>query len=354
MAEEIEAALAEKRHLLVEAGTGTGKTLAYLVPALASGRRVVVSTNTKNLQEQLYYKDIPFLEKHFDRPLQVAYMKGRNNYLCRQKLYDAENKPLLSGLEEIEDFSLLREWEQTTKTGDRAELRKLPESSSLWPKLDARRELCTGQKCPQFERCFISLMHQKAAESDIIIVNHHLFFADLAIRDLDFGSIIPDYNAVVFDEAHEIEDVAGQHFGVSLSTYKFDELARDIEAVVRLNSVENGDIHRTLGSMRERAGEFFRLLPGGEGRSGFRDRSQFLERNYRQYEDLLESVDFVATSLKLAQKKSEALAPLARRVAEIRQALEFLIAGDDRTFVYWIDRRGAGDQIGRASCRERV
>ena len=342
MAEEVETALTEKRHLLVEAGTGTGKTLAYLVPALASGRRVVVSTYTKNLQEQLYYKDIPFLEKHFDRPLHVAYMKGRNNYLCRQKLYDAENKPLLSGLEEIEDFALVREWEPATKTGDRAELRKLSESSTIWAKLDARRELCTGQKCAQFERCFISLMHQKAAESDIIIVNHHLFFADLAIRDLDFGSIIPDYNAVVFDEAHEIEEVAGQHFGVSLSTYKFDELARDAEMVARLNGAGSGELHRTLGLMRERARDFFELLPGGDGRSSFRDRPQFLERHYREYEALLQALDVVSAGLKLGQKKSEALSPLVRRVAEIRQAIEFLIAGDDRSFVYWIERRYRG------------
>jgi ATP-dependent DNA helicase DinG len=342
MAEEIEAALAEKRHLLVEAGTGTGKTLAYLVPVAASGRRVVISTYTKNLQEQLYYKDIPFLEKHFDRPLHVAYMKGRNNFLCRQKLYDAENKPLLSGLTEIEDFALIRQWESATATGDRAELAKLPETSTVWAKLDARRELCTGQKCPQFERCFISLMHQRAAESDIIIVNHHLFFADLAIRDLDFGSIIPDYSAVVFDEAHEIEDVAGQHFGVALSTHRFEELARDIESVARVNDLASSGLHRTLSLLRERARDLFALLPGGEGRSGFRDRPCFLEKHQKRYESLLDAIDLTASSLKLMQKKTEEIAPLVRRAAEVRLSLEFLLAGNDRSFVYWIERRNRG------------
>src|SRR5579871_6171798 len=132
MAEAVESAFADKRHLIVEAGTGTGKTLAYLVPALLSGKRIVVSTGTKNLQEQLYFKDVPFLQQHFSRPLKVCYMKGRNNYACRQKIYDAENNPVLAGLEEVADFEIIREWEKTTQFGDRAEIKSLPESSSAW------------------------------------------------------------------------------------------------------------------------------------------------------------------------------------------------------------------------------
>src|SRR5438094_447724 len=233
MAEAVESALKDRKHLIVEAGTGTGKTLAYLVPALLSGKRIVVSTGTKNLQEQLFFKDVPFLQQHFERPLQVCYMKGRSNYACRQKIYDADKAPILSGLEEVADFQIIREWEKTTEFGDRAEIRKLPEQSTAWAKVDARRDLCTGQKCPQFERCFITLMHQRAAESDIIIVNHHLFFADLAIKDDDIPGILPDYHAVVFDEAHEIEDVASQYFGVQVSNYRFQELRRDIARVSR-------------------------------------------------------------------------------------------------------------------------
>src|ERR1700757_862789 len=134
----------------VEAGTGTGKTLAYLVPALQSGKRIVVSTGTKNLQEQLFFKDVPFLQQHFSRPLKVCYMKGRSNYACRQKIYDAEKEPVLSGLEELADFRIIRAWERRTETGDRAEIKTLPENSTAWGKLDARRELCTGTKCQQF------------------------------------------------------------------------------------------------------------------------------------------------------------------------------------------------------------
>ena len=230
MAEAVESAFAETKHLIVEAGTGTGKTLAYLVPAILSGKRVVVSTGTKNLQEQLFYKDVPFLQKHL-RAVRVSYMKGRSNYACRQKIYDAEKEPVLEGFEEISDFEIIRAWEKTTQTGDRAEIKTLPEKSAAWSKLDARSEMCTGQKCAQFERCFITTMHQRAAESDVIIVNHHLFFADLAVKDGDGGGIIPDYDAVVFDEAHEVEDVAGQYFGVAVSSHQFEELIRDIGAV---------------------------------------------------------------------------------------------------------------------------
>src|SRR5579885_3191887 len=258
MAEEVESALANRRHLIVEAGTGTGKTLAYLVPILRSGRRVVISTGTKNLQEQLFFKDIPFLRKLVPG-MRVTLMKGRQNYLCRQKLYDLEKQPVLSGMEEVHQYARIREWETQTETGDRAELQDLPDTSELWPRIDARRELCTGQKCQQFQRCFITLMHQRAAESDVIIVNHHLFFADLAIRDLDFGSILPDYNAVIFDEAHEIEEVAGQHFGVAISTYKFEELVRDIETAARLGQFGSGELRRVLEVVRGRARAFFEL-----------------------------------------------------------------------------------------------
>ncbi len=231
---------------------------------------MVVSTGTKNLQEQLFYKDIPFLQKHFDRPLQVCYMKGRANFACRQKIYDADREPMLSGLEEVADFQIIREWEKTTTTGDRAEIKTLPESSSAWQKLDARRDLCTGQKCQQFERCFLTEMHRRAHESDIIIVNHHLFFADLAVKDEDFGGIIPEYAAVVFDEAHEIEDVAGKYFGVGVSNYQFQELGRDIAVVSRAKQFGSGELDRVLDTLDDRAQQFFLLFGETEGRVAFK------------------------------------------------------------------------------------
>src|SRR5215470_3095718 len=186
MAQAVEQALAERRHLIVEAGTGTGKTLAYLLPVIKSGKRVLISTGTKNLQEQLFYKDIPFLEQALfpkgESKLRICYMKGRANYLCRKKLYDLTDQPVLSGVNEIEHYRAIAAWEKTTETGDRAELASLPEASALWHKLDARADTCLGHKCSSWERCFITEMHRRAIQSDIIIVNHHLFFADLAIK----------------------------------------------------------------------------------------------------------------------------------------------------------------------------
>ncbi|MFQ5818288.1 MAG: ATP-dependent DNA helicase, partial [Terriglobia bacterium] len=201
MAEAVEQAFRRKRHLVVEAGTGTGKTLAYLIPALRSGRRVVISTGTKNLQEQLFFKDIPFLQRHLNAEIRACYMKGRANFLCRQKLYELEDQPVIKGLDDLDHYARIRDWEPKTETGDRAELTDLPDPSPLWPRIDARRDTCTGQKCPQFDRCFITLMHRRAAVADLVIVNHHLFFADLAVRQDDFASILPDYTAVIFDEA---------------------------------------------------------------------------------------------------------------------------------------------------------
>ncbi len=342
MAEAIESAITEKKHLLVEAGTGTGKTLAYLVPAILAGKRVVISTGTKNLQEQLFYKDIPFLEKHFARPLQVCYMKGRNNFACRQKIYDAEREPILTGLEEIADFQIIRDWEKKTATGDRAEIKTLPESSSAWQKIDARRELCSGQKCQQFERCFITQMQQRAHESDIIIVNHHLFFADLAVKDEDFAGIIPEYGAVVFDEAHEIEDVAGRYFGVSVSNYQFQELVRDIAAVSRAKKFGSGELDRVLDTLAVLAEEFFGLFGASEGRVGFKGHTAFFEQHQDLYDDLARALELTGTHLQLVKDAPDEVIPLFRRTQELAQRVAFWSRGDDKSFVYWIERRGRG------------
>lgn len=342
MAEAVESALKEKKHLIVEAGTGTGKTLAYLIPALLSGRRIVVSTGTKNLQEQLFFKDIPFLQQHFDRPLQVCYMKGRNNYACRQKIYDADKEPVLTGLEEVADFQIIQKWEQTTKFGDRGEIRTLPEQSSAWGKIDARRDLCTGQKCAQFERCFITLMHQRAIESDIIIVNHHLFFADLALKEEEYGGILPEYHAVVFDEAHEVEDVAGQYFGVQISNYRFQELQRDISVLARAKKFGSPELERILDGLNEAAIYFFSLLPPQEGRSSFAGRKAFLSEHEDDYRRLLAALELTGSQLRLLKSPPEEVAPLFRRTQELAKNLEFVLESDDRSFVFWMERRGRG------------
>src|SRR5690242_7404229 len=259
MAQAVEQALEEKRHLIVEAGTGTGKTLAYLVPVIRSGKRVIISTGTKNLQEQLFLKDIPFLEQALfpggEGKLRACYMKARNNYLCRKKRYDLTDQPVLSGLEEVEHYRAIAAWEKVTQSGDKAELAALPEASALWHKLDARSDTCIGQKCSAWDKCFITEMHRRAMESDIIIVNHHLFFADLAIKqqaeDAPDAGILPEVGAVIFDEAHELEDVAGSYFGVSVSNARFEELCRDVEISLQRNHMLSASLSGALKSLRE-------------------------------------------------------------------------------------------------------
>ncbi len=349
MAQAVEQALAEKRHLIVEAGTGTGKTLAYLMPVIQSGKRVIISTGTKNLQEQLFYKDVPFLEQALcgeasGSRLSVCYMKGRNNYLCRKKLYELTDQPVLSGLEEIEQYRAMAAWEKTTSTGDRAELAELPEASMLWHKLDARADACIGQKCSEWERCFITEMRRKAMESDIIIVNHHLFFADLAIKLQADGApdagVLPEAAAVIFDEAHELEDVAGNYFGISVSNLRMEELARDVENSLQHHRMMSASLSGAVGSLRERSQFFFSLLPPGEGRFAFETRREFLEENGDEFVALNQALTRLAGELDGLPQKPEEVFNFVRRAQEIQVQLGFAMESEDRNTVFWIERRG--------------
>ncbi len=341
MAESVESATENRQLLIVEAGTGTGKTLAYLVPMMRSGRRVVISTGTKNLQEQLFYKDVPFLKKLFP-DVRVALMKGRQNYLCRQKLYDIEKQPVLDGLEEVSQYPRLKEWEAKTETGDRAELNWLPDASGLWGKVDARRDTCTGQKCREFDRCFITLMHQRAAASDLIIVNHHLFFADLALRGTEVAGLLPDYDAIVFDEAHDIEDVATQYFGMQVSNYRVDELARDTEAVLKQKALTSAEVLHAVAELRRRADAFFELFPQAETRANFDHREAFLHTHGAAYGSLLNALVLLETELGRIKDKPEEINNLMRRAVELRQGFQAVMEGKERSMVYWWERRGRG------------
>ncbi len=360
MAQAVEQALEEKRHLIVEAGTGTGKTLAYLLPVIRSGKRVIISTGTKNLQEQLFYKDIPFLEQALfpngESKLNVCYMKGRNNYLCKKKLYDLTDQPVLSGLEEIEHYRAIAAWEKTTHTGDRAELASLPEASALWHKLDARSDTCLGQKCSAFDTCFITEMHRRAMESDIIIVNHHLFFADLAIKQAseyapDAG-ILPEVGAVIFDEAHELEDVASSYFGISVSNQRVEELARDVEASLTRNKLLSASVMGALKSLRERSQLFFSVLPPGEGRFAFENRREFMEENGDEFIALNQSLQRMSSELQNLPSRSEEVFTFSRRAQELQVQLGFLMESEDHNTVFWIERRaGRGGSGGSGQGR---
>jgi ATP-dependent DNA helicase DinG len=323
MARAVHRALEEQNHVIIEAGTGTGKTLAYLLPALIHGQRILVSTGTKTLQDQIFYKDIPLLESVLGRPIRAAYLKGRNNYLCRIKLETLHAEGLFSP-RELRTFKSILDWAQDTETGDRAELGSIGDDSELWSRMDARRDRCLGTKCKDYERCFLTLVRQKAMEADIVVVNHHLFFADLAIRKSDVAAILPDYSAVIFDEAHELEDIATDYFGFHVSNYRLSEFvhdARKLEADVDLV---------------ERASDRFF--------NGFA-----ILRDGRHPITQLEGIDALIGALqdarKAIQQKKDFLGEyeaLARRSGEIQSELEVFRSGDLQNYVSWIEHRDRG------------
>jgi ATP-dependent DNA helicase DinG len=344
MAERVHDAFETHHHAILEAGTGTGKTLAYLLPAICSGRRVVISTATKSLQEQLFQKDVPFLQKHFAPELKVAVMKGRGNFLCRSKLHAMADQPMLRGMDELDAFRQIRDWARVTETGDRAELTFLADDSELWGRMDARRDACTGQKCPDFNQCFVTAMHQRAKDADLIIVNHHLFFADLALKQDDFGSILPEYSAVVFDEAHEMEDVASDYFGRQISNYRFEELARDADQTLRLLKLGSPSLLRRTQRIRERSREFFEGFPPRDGRFPFTrtEREGFLEQHREAYDAVASALKSLETEFAALTQRPEELTRLARRSFELRQEFSFLFESNEKNYVYWFERRNKG------------
>jgi ATP-dependent DNA helicase DinG len=346
MAKAVERALAERRHLIVEAGTGTGKTLAYLLPALRTGQRVIISTGTKALQDQLYFRDVPFLELLLG-DLQVCYMKGRANYLCKRKLYALRDLPVLTGLQEVDEYQQIAEWEKTTETGDRAELSALPETSSLWGKLDARSEACLGSTCPDYRHCFITEMRRRAAESDIIIVNHHLFFADYAVRQMASGApdagILPEAAAVVFDEAHELEEVASQYFGRSLSNMRIEDFARDADMLLR-GKTGASSLPALTQQLRDRSRMFFAALPASnDGRLPFTDRDAFLETSGDLYLSVRATLKQIEADLDRLTELDEANG-LKNRAATLAGDLKFMLEAPPTNMVFWIERRGGSTQ----------
>ena len=358
MAQAVMRAFEEKRHLIVEAGTGTGKTLAYLVPAVAAALggngRVIVSTGTKNLQEQLMEKDIPFLQSILPKRFAATYMKGRSNYVCLNRLGRAQSAPVLEGLEEVDYFEEVTHWSTESETGDRAELANLPESLSFWRHIDARSETCLGQKCPEFDPCFITRMRNRAQESDIVVVNHHLFFADLSLRNGNYGSVLPDYTAVILDEAHLIEDVASEYFGSQVSNYQIDDLVRDL-GTIPIDDVElDQELTRSVARMARFADDFWMGFRDGRGEEGrypiipgtFARRNAHGEfeatRLGELYSILENAIARVETTLDALQEKPPEIEALIRRLRQIRFDLEFIVTGPDKKFVYWLERRGRG------------
>jgi ATP-dependent DNA helicase DinG len=362
MAQAVAEALDQRRHLLVEAGTGIGKTLAYLVPAIATGRRVIISTGTKNLQEQIFYKDIPFLQSILPRKFKATYLKGRSNYVCLNRLKRAESSPVLDGLEEMDYFDLVNKWAYRSQTGDRAELTDLPEKVSFWRHIDARSDICIGQKCPSFDPCFITKARQAALESDVVIVNHALFFADLALRDKEWGQVLPDYSAVIFDEAHQIEDIAAQYFGASVSSYQIDDLLGDISRLILTDIDASREITKASARVSTMADNFWTSFSGADPRSSVRTfdgegrfvlRSDMFVRKLsggefeataagERFVNLKTALQRLKGALQVVKGAPPEMEATLRRVEQILFDLEFIVGADDELFVYWAERRGRG------------
>ncbi|MBM3777126.1 MAG: ATP-dependent DNA helicase [Acidimicrobiia bacterium] len=383
--------------LLAEAGTGTGKTLAYLVPAILSGRRVLISTGTKNLQEQIYFKDLPSLQRALGASLSATLMKGRANYLClhrfddwRDRINGATSLPgrLIDSSDRVL-LPMLDAWVRTTSTGDRAELRDLPEDLPLWKDLAADADTCLGGECPRYHDCYVTKVRQRAAESDLVIVNHHLLCADAAVRQHAHGEVLPDCPTLVVDEAHQLEDVATQYFGVSLGSVRIEGLVRDTERVLirRAGALRAHDeLLRDLGRVADDARAFFAGLaaaregePGAGGMATAGD-TAFPERRARYtaetFADHFESgmalagaIEGLEARLALAAKAAAVagsapdpptgdaldgvpdLLALQRRAGEIKDALRFLTRANDPDFVYFVEARGRAGRHAQASSR---
>ncbi len=268
MANAVGRALARVEPLIVEAGTGTGKTFAYLVPALLSGRSVIISTGTRTLQDQLFRRDVPLLARALGLPVKVALLKGRANYLCRHRLELTLQQGSLLGEERGLTRLLARvsRWAGTTRSGDLAELTDLPEHSTVWPMITSTRDNCLGQECPQFSRCHVFDARRAAQAAQIVVVNHHLLLADLALKEEGFGDLLPGAEAVILDEAHQIPDIAAQFFGQVWSVRQAQILLRDVQAELALAVVRSPAISGELSIVEARLDDLRAAVPGGAGR----------------------------------------------------------------------------------------
>ena len=353
MAQAVADVLNDGGVLLAEAGTGTGKTMAYLVPAILSRQRVLVSTGTKNLQEQIYFKDLPALAKALPVKFKASYMKGRANYVCLHRL-DQARTSLPPGL-----LDSVAAWAERTETGDRAELDDLPDDSSIWSEIAATADTCLGTDCPQYQQCFVTRMRQRAAESDIVVVNHHLLCADAAVRESSYGEVIPEFAHLVVDEAHQLEDVATQYFGIAVSNYRVDDLVRDSERL--LKQIGTGDPHGEMSRAVTRVADHSRSFFGGVAlarRMRGRGHEERLRIGPDWFGDVINDGIALGTALDgleavtalaggrggtaAGQEANEDALTIARRAGEIRDDLQFLLSASSADFVYFVETRGRG------------
>jgi ATP-dependent DNA helicase DinG len=326
--------------LLAEAGTGTGKTLAYLLPAVELGRRVVVSTGTKNLQEQLISKDLPLLARALGRDLSVAVMKGRGNYLCLLRFRSFSQAGTFRRPDEIPLFRAVEAWSPRTQSGDRAEIADLPDTVDFWREISAASENCIGQACPDFDPCWVTRMRQRALEADLVVVNHHLLCADLAVKDGSYGHVIPPYDSVILDEAHLLEDVATQYFGLQVSSHRVDDLCRDVERELKAAKLDAREVRAEVEAVQNRAERVFKLLASDQGqRLG---PGWMTSRMAEESGALFSRLTGLRTALLALPERPEPLSALAGRAQALAGEMAFVLRAEDPDHVYFVETRGRG------------
>jgi ATP-dependent DNA helicase DinG len=349
MAEGIAVTFERGGRLMVEAGTGTGKTLAYLVPAVLAGRRVLISTGTRTLQDQIFYKDLPALAQALGREIRAAYMKGRSNYLCLHRFERLREAEAALPDEEKRWMRMIGEWAEETPTGDRAEIEDLPDDFTLWSDMTATGEQCLGRECPRHADCFVTRMRERAAESEVVIVNHHLLCADAAVRQGPYGEVIPECDVLVIDEAHQLEDVVTQHFGVALTPHRIEELERDtIEALVSIPADEGAraiQVRHAIEAVALASRRLFdaaRLLMRDQSESGDRLTltPELAERLLEQGLAFQSATETAETLLRASEPLPEDLASIAARLSSARADIAVLLGADDPRFVHYLEARG--------------
>lgn len=336
MAQAIENALQQQQSMVIEAGTGTGKTYAYLVPALLSKKKVIISTGTKNLQDQLYLKDLPRVQAILEQRCATALLKGRSNYLCRYRL----DKYLLDGRFTHQmiprDLRQIKTWSIATETGDIAELSQLPEDSPAWPYATSTTDNCLGQDCPQYQDCYVVKARKKALDAQIVVVNHHLFFADVALKDEGFGELLPDAEAIILDEAHQLADVATLFFGEALSSRQLLMLATDIDAICATKFKDLADV-RALANQLDKQVQQLRL-EFGEGTA--KDDWHTLSRKeplIQQCTDVQQSLDELEQHFELIKARDRELMALSERCSEVAELFKRLTQQQHPQHIHWYE-----------------
>ncbi|OFC71081.1 ATP-dependent DNA helicase [Alteromonas confluentis] len=326
MALAVKLALDDQHSLIVEAGTGTGKTFAYLGPALLAEGKAIISTGTKNLQEQLYHRDLPVMKKALGSRRKTALLKGRANYLCLHRMSQHGGNSVLVEKEVLGQLSTVRSWAETTKTGDVGELKTLPEDAKVLPLITSTVDNCLGRDCPAYEDCYLVKARRKALEADIIVVNHHLFFADMALKDTGFGELIPEADAIIFDEAHQIPDIASDYFGESLSTRQLQELAKDINVLYRTVLKDADQLDKSAEKCRIAAADLRLLFPEQPEKGNW---AEALDRQdvQTQISRLTDGIAVLYEVIKLHLGRDKDLDNIYERVAQTRDQLAALCDG---------------------------